>query len=104
MNRFEAMPALMRTAFGGGPCLLLLLVLALHAPKSCAEDLPAPVPSAEPIVADRPVPAFAQDLVLGSYYGAKDNPTIVLVNTRTHERMPLKKGVPTANGMTLKSL
>ena len=52
-----------------------------------------------------PVPvtnaAFAQDLAIGSFYGALEDPTIVLVNTKTHERFRLKQGQSTSTGIRL---
>ncbi|WP_409213716.1 hypothetical protein [Prosthecobacter sp.] len=44
---------------------------------------------------------FARDLAIGAYYGDTANPTIVIVNTKTNERISLKKGQPAANGMQL---
>lgn len=48
--------------------------------------------------------SFAKDLALGAYYGAADNPTVVVVNTKTNERMLLRKDKPGAGGMSLKSV
>ncbi len=45
--------------------------------------------------------SFAKDLAIGTYYGDAADPTVVLVNTKTHERIPLRKGKPGANGMKL---
>lgn len=45
--------------------------------------------------------SFAKDLAVGTYYGDAADPTVVLVNTKTHERITLKKGRPAANGMKL---
>lgn len=45
--------------------------------------------------------AFAQDLAIGTYFGAVNDPTIVIVNTKTQERIKLRKGETAANGMTL---
>jgi hypothetical protein len=47
--------------------------------------------------------SFAEDMAIGSYYGSKDNPTIVVVNTKTRKRWPIKKGQTAENGMTLDS-
>jgi len=47
--------------------------------------------------------SFAENLAIGSYYGATDAPTIVVVNTKTGERTPLKAGAE-SNGMKLKSV
>jgi len=44
---------------------------------------------------------FATDLAIGTYYGDAADPTIVLVNTKTNERIRLKKGQPAPNGMKL---
>lgn len=44
---------------------------------------------------------FAKDLAIGAYYGDTANPTIVIVNTKTNERIRLKKGQPAPNGMKL---
>jgi hypothetical protein len=48
--------------------------------------------------------SFAEDLAIGSYFGSKDDPTVVVVNTKTRERTHLKLASPAANGMTLKSV
>ncbi len=45
--------------------------------------------------------SFAKDLAIASHYGEKANPTIVIVNTKTHERTRLKKGGTASNGMRL---
>lgn len=45
--------------------------------------------------------SFAKDLAIGSHYGDTENPTIVIVNTKTHERTRLRKGETSANGMKL---
>lgn len=47
--------------------------------------------------------SFAKDLAIGAHYGDKENPTIVIVNTKTHERTRLKKGETAANGMKINS-
>ncbi|MDP1589237.1 MAG: hypothetical protein Q8M07_15920 [Prosthecobacter sp.] len=52
---------------------------------------PAPVTNA----------AFTKDLAIGAFYGSLEDPTIVLVNTKTHERMRLKKGQRSSSGITL---
>jgi len=44
---------------------------------------------------------FAKDLAIGTYYGDAEDPTVVIVNTKTNERIRLKKGQPAANGMKL---
>ncbi len=48
--------------------------------------------------------SFARDLAIGSYYGAADNPTVVVVNTKTHERILLRKDKPAPDGMRLKEV
>lgn len=52
-----------------------------------------------------PAPAndlgFAKDMVIGAYFGSSDSPTVVLVNTKTHERLRLKPGETASNGITL---
>ena len=48
--------------------------------------------------------SFAKDLAIGAYYGAADNPTVVVVNTKTNERMLLRKDKPGTGGMSLKSV
>ena len=45
--------------------------------------------------------SFAKDFVIGAYYGDATDPTVVLVNTKTQERIRLKKNQVAANGMTL---
>lgn len=47
--------------------------------------------------------SFAQDLAIGSFYGDRDNPTVVVVNTKTHDRTKLQKDQPSADGLTLVS-
>jgi hypothetical protein len=44
---------------------------------------------------------FARDLAVGTYYGDSADPTVVIVNTKTNERIRLKKGQPAPNGMKL---
>lgn len=48
--------------------------------------------------------SFARDLAIGAHYGAADNPTVVIVNTKTNERIPLRKDQPAPGGMRLKSV
>ncbi|WP_395749809.1 hypothetical protein [Prosthecobacter sp.] len=48
--------------------------------------------------------SFAVDLAIGSYYGDEENPTVVIVNTKTNKRIPLKKGVVDSSGMKLNSI
>lgn len=45
--------------------------------------------------------SFARDLVIGAYYGDTSDPTVVIVNMKTRERLRLKKNQPAANGITL---
>lgn len=45
--------------------------------------------------------SFAQDFVIVTHYGAVDDPTIVIANTKTQERITLKKGRPSAGGIAL---
>lgn len=45
--------------------------------------------------------SFAKDLALISHFGEKSNPTMVIVNTKTHERTRLKKGETAPNGLKL---
>jgi hypothetical protein len=55
-----------------------------------------------PTVIDRK--SFAEDLAIASYFGSKDNPTLVIVNTKTRDRVSLRKGVAAGNGITLESI
>lgn len=48
--------------------------------------------------------SFAKDFAIGAYYGDSENPTVIIVNTKTHDRFKLKNGEPAANGMLLKSV
>jgi hypothetical protein len=48
--------------------------------------------------------SFAQDLAIGTFYGASTDPTVVVINTKTHERIPMRTGSTAANGMTLQSV
>jgi hypothetical protein len=48
--------------------------------------------------------SFARDLAIGSHYGAADNPTVVIVNTKTNERFLLRKDLPAPAGMRLKAV
>lgn len=48
--------------------------------------------------------SFALDLTIGTYFGDSKDPTIIIVNTKTSERISLRKGKPAANGMTLSSV
>ena len=48
--------------------------------------------------------SFAKDLAIGAYYGDAEHPTVIIVNTKTHERFKLKNGEPAANGMQLSAI
>ncbi len=48
--------------------------------------------------------SFAVDLTIGTYFGDSADPTIIIVNTKTNERISLKQGQPAANGMKLSSV
>lgn len=48
--------------------------------------------------------SFARDLAIGAHYGAADNPTIVVVNTKTNERILLRKDKPSPGGIRLQSV
>lgn len=48
--------------------------------------------------------SFALDLTIGTYFGDSKDPTIIIVNTKTNERISLRKGKPAANGMKLSSV
>jgi hypothetical protein len=48
--------------------------------------------------------SFARDLVIAGYFGAAEDPSVVIVNTKTRERMLLKKSVTASNGMILHSI
>ncbi len=45
--------------------------------------------------------SFARDLATATYYGDSADPTIIVVNTKTNERIRLKQDQPAANGMIL---
>lgn len=45
--------------------------------------------------------AFAKDLAIASIYGDKANPTVVVVNTKTHQRFNLQKGRMSDEGLIL---
>lgn len=45
--------------------------------------------------------AFAKDLAVASCYGDMANPTVVVVNTKTHQRFTLQKGRPSEQGWLL---
>ena len=103
-------------------CVFLLLVTGLVSTMTRAEE-PAVFtpPQAYPmeryeagwnknpftlktVPAEAPHGQFAADLTIGAYYGSASNPTVVLVNTKTRARIPLQKGQPGPQGMTLKSM
>lgn len=48
--------------------------------------------------------SFAKDLAIAAYYGDADDPTVVVVNTKTGERTKIRQDQPAANGMRLKGL
>ncbi|OYW73909.1 MAG: hypothetical protein B7Z37_19780 [Verrucomicrobia bacterium 12-59-8] len=48
--------------------------------------------------------SFAKDLAIGSYYGDAKDPTVVVVNVKTGERITLRKKQSAANGMQLKNI
>lgn len=48
--------------------------------------------------------SFAKDLALGSISGTSDNPTVVLVNTKTRERTPIRGFDGEANGIKIVSV
>lgn len=48
--------------------------------------------------------SFAVDLTIASYFGDSADPTIIIVNTKTNERISLKQGQPAANGIKLCSV
>lgn len=62
---------------------------------------PFTLKTAAPIAAQD---TFARDLAIGAHYGAAENPTVVIVNTKTHERILLRKDQPAPGGMRLKSV
>ena len=62
---------------------------------------PFTLKTAPPVVEQE---SFAKDLAIGSYYGDAKNPTVVVVNTKTSERITLKKTQPASNGMQLKNI
>lgn len=49
-----------------------------------------------------PQASFAKDLAIASIYGDRRNPTVSVVNVKTHERFLLKAGRPSAHGIELK--
>lgn len=45
--------------------------------------------------------SFALDLAVATYFGDAADPTIVVVNTKTHERTSIQKSQPASNGWRL---
>lgn len=48
--------------------------------------------------------SFAKDLAIAGISGDTGNPTVTIVNTKTHERFRLKLGQPADNGMVLRDV
>lgn len=48
--------------------------------------------------------SFARDWILVGCFGEEADPIVVLANTRSRERLRLKKGEPASNGMSLHSV
>lgn len=48
--------------------------------------------------------SFAKDLAIAGISGDTGNPTVTIVNTKTHERFRLKLGQPGDNGMVLRDV
>ncbi|WP_206026174.1 hypothetical protein [Roseimicrobium sp. ORNL1] len=48
--------------------------------------------------------SFARDWILAGCFGEEGAPTVILANTKTRERLRLKKGEPASNGMSLHSV
>ena len=48
--------------------------------------------------------SFAKDLAIAGISGDTGNPTVTIVNTKTHERFRLKLGQPADNGMLLRDV
>lgn len=48
--------------------------------------------------------SFARDWILAGCFGEEGDPIVVLANTKTRERLRLKKGEPASNGMILHSV
>ncbi len=49
-----------------------------------------------------PQASFAKDFAIASIYGERRDPTVSIVNVKTHERFLLKAGKPNAHGIELK--
>lgn len=95
--------------FAGGRCLLAQEPEAFVPPQAYPVERYEAAWSKNPFTL-KTAPAVvenvsaAKDLAIGSHYGNKDNPTVVVVNTKTHERIRLKKGETASNGMKLNSV
>lgn len=104
--------------------LATLLLAAAIMERTCAQEITAEgftPPSAYPIeryesgwqknpfvLKTAPVAvekiSFARDWILAGCFGESGAPTVVLANTKTRERVRLKKGEPASNGMSLHSV
>lgn len=62
---------------------------------------PFTLKTAPPVVESE---SFAKDLAIGTYYGDSANPTIVVVNTKTKERISLRRDQPSTSGISLRSV
>lgn len=103
--------------FGRGFCLLLTLSGLASGTESAVFTPPQAYPAtryeagwsknpftlktAAPIAAQD---SFARDFAIGAHYGAADNPTVVIVNTKTNERILLRKDKPSPGGIRLQSV
>jgi len=100
----------------------LTLVLALIGTQSMAQEQ-AVLPSPKSYVIERyeagwnknpftlkttpavvPQASFAKDLAIASIYGDRRDPTVSIVNVKTHERFLLKVGRPTDLGIEIKEV
>lgn len=103
----------------GGLIILLLLIAARAYAQQEAVIFQPPVPhdvqryeagwNKNPFTLKTVAPvveqvSFAADLTIGTYFGDSADPTIIIVNTKTNERISLKQGQPAANGMKLSSV
>ena len=104
--------------YGGLPILLFLMAGLAYAQQEAMSFQP-PVPhdvqryeagwNKNPFTLKTVAPvvdqiSFALDLTIGTYFGDSKDPTIIIVNTKTNERISLKQGQPAANGMKLSSV
>ncbi len=104
--------------YGGLPILLFLMAGLAYAQQEAMSFQP-PVPhdvqryeagwNKNPFTLKTVAPvvdqiSFALDLTIGTYFGDSKDPTIIIVNTKTNERINLKQGQPAANGMKLSSV